>query len=249
MGIGRMAEPDGLGAGGASLEKPGSGATPGRLPDGGLRGRAVQSCLICDDHALFRDALATSVASRWPAARIVQADSFDAAWASAAAAAPELCLVDLMMPGAGPVEGVSRVLRAAPDARILVITGAHDDSLLLALLDKGVHGFVQKTSTGDVILAAIELVLAGGRYLPPRVAELALARKQPGTRCLTSPAVSDRQREILRLVAEGHSNKEIARALHISPATVKTHVANVIAAIGAANRTEAATRARTMGVI
>lgn len=158
-----------------------------------------------------------------------------------------------MMPGAGPVEGVTGVLDIAPGTRLLVVTGSHDDALLLELLGRGVHGFVPKTSSGEVILAAIELVLAGGRYLPPRVAELAGARPaapaaspspEPGSRVVT-----DRQKQVLTLIARGLSNKEIARVLGVSPATVKTHVTNAIGSVGAANRTEAAMRARALGLI
>jgi DNA-binding NarL/FixJ family response regulator len=212
----------------------------------------VQSCLICDDHELVREALAGAIAGRWPDAQITQAADFDQAWALSRSG-PDLCLVDLMMPGAGPVEGVAGVLDIAPQTRLLVVTGSHDDGVLLELLGRGVHGFVSKTSSGEVILAAIELVLAGGRYLPPRVAELAGARPpapapqpalEPGSR-----AVTDRQKQVLTLIARGLSNKEIARSLGVSPATVKTHVTNAIGSVGAANRTEAAMRARALGLI
>ena len=102
-------------------------------------------------------------------------------------------------------------------------------------------------------MAAIDLVLAGGRYMPPRVAELAAQMQggaSPATESRTpKPAVTARQADVLRLVADGYSNKEIARALDLSPATVKTHVAQTIAAIGATNRTEAAIRARALGLI
>lgn len=212
----------------------------------------MRSCLICDDHELVREALAGAIAGRWPGAQITQAADFDQAWALARSG-PDLCLVDLMMPGAGPVEGVAGVLDIAPETRLLVVTGSHDDGVLLELLGRGVHGFVQKTSSSEVILAAIELVLAGGLYLPPRVAELAGARSaspaappppQPGSRLVT-----DRQKQVLTLIARGLSNKEIARDLGVSPATVKTHVTNAIGSVGAANRTEAAMRARALGLI
>ncbi len=210
----------------------------------------MQSCLICDDHALMRDALATAIAARWPNARIALADSFDTAWQSAATDTPDLCLVDLIMPGAAPLAGVTRLMQIASDARTIVVTGTHDDNLLLDLLDAGVHGFLQKTSSSAVFIAAIGLVMAGGRYLPPRVAELAIApattvpEADPGIRPPT-----DRQRQVLTLIAKGQSNKEIARQLGVSPATIKTHVASAIAAVGAANRTEAAIRARELRLI
>ncbi|MDO9474725.1 MAG: response regulator transcription factor [Caulobacter sp.] len=212
----------------------------------------MRSCLICDDHELVREALAGAVGGRWPDAQVARAADFNEAWALARSG-PDLCLVDLMMPGAGPVEGVTGVLDIAPGTRLLVVTGSHDDALLLELLGRGVHGFVPKTSSGEVILAAIELVLAGGRYLPPRVAELAGARPaapaaspspEPGSRVVT-----DRQKQVLTLIARGLSNKEIARVLGVSPATVKTHVTNAIGSVGAANRTEAAMRARALGLI
>lgn len=156
--------------------------------------------------------------------------------------------MDLVMPGSDPMEGVSRLIEIAPQTRVIIVTGSHDDAMLLELLARGVHGFLEKTVGADVILAAIDLVLAGSRYLPPRVAELALnppaARQVAGGRLPT-----DRQRQVLVLIAKGHSNKEIARSLGVSPATVKTHVAHAIASIGAANRTEAVVRARDLGLI
>jgi len=118
----------------------------------------------------------------------------------------------------------------------------------LAKLEGGAGAVV--VSSG---MAAIDLVLAGGRYMPPRVAELAAQMQggaSPAAESRTpKPAVTARQADVLRLVADGYSNKEIARALDLSPATVKTHVAQTIAAIGATNRTEAAIRARALGLI
>ena len=216
----------------------------------------MQSCLICDDHALVREALAGAVARRWPMTTIAQAGSFPEAWARAEerpGGGHDLCLADLAMPGANEREGIAGLRRAAPTMPVLVITGSHDDRLLLDLIGDGVAGFVPKTSGTDIIMAAIELVLAGGRYMPPRVAELA-AQVQGGAGLSAEsrtpkPAVTARQADVLRLVADGYSNKEIARALDLSPATVKTHVAQTIAAIGATNRTEAAIRARALGLI
>lgn len=210
----------------------------------------MRSCLICDDHALIRDALATAIAARWPGVAIAQADDFPQGWASAASAQPEVCVVDLAMPGADPREGIAGLRRAAPDARILVVTGLSDDRLMLDLVADGVAGFAQKTSGSHVILAALELILAGGRYLPPRIAELATgAAPSEGARKSPAALLTPRQTDVLALLAQGLSNKQIARELGVAPATVKTHVAQAIAVVGAANRTDAAMRAKGLGLI
>ena len=172
---------------------------------------------------------------------------------------PVLCLVDLMMPGADPREGVAGILSAAPQARVLVLTGVQDDELMLDLLDIGVAGFAPKTLSTEVVAAAIDLVLAGGQYLPPRTAELS-ARGRVGARppihrhdtsasLVAEIRLSPRQLEVVRLMADGLSNKEIGRRLDLSPATIKTHIAHVTALVGGANRTDASMKARTLGLI
>jgi len=212
----------------------------------------MKTCLICDDHAMMREALAGAVAIGWPEATVVQAADFPAAWA-AAAARPDLILSDLVMPGAAPVEGVRRLREAAPGAPILVITGNEEDATLLALFDLGIAGFAPKTSKSAIIEAAIRLVLAGGRYLPPRIAELAAGRRGPGEApggyAAAGPRLTERQTDVLKLIATGQSNKEIARDLDLSPATIKAHAAAAIAALGAVNRTEAVIKARGLGLI
>lgn len=206
----------------------------------------MRSCLIADDHALVRDALATMIGARWPETLVSEAANFSEAWARAGEG-PDLCLVDLAMPGADPRTGIEGVLRAAPNARVLVVTGTSDDAVLLDLVERGVAGFAEKTSNAKVIVAAIELVLAGGRYLPPRLADLvAVGRRTPVP---MATALSVRQGEVLSLIAEGLGNKDIARRLGVAPATVKTHVAQAIAAVGGTNRTDAAIKARSRGMI
>ena len=204
----------------------------------------MRRCLIADDHELVRDALAGAVAGRWPEAELVEAGDFPTAWARAEG--NDLILADLLMPGATGTEGIARLHALAPATPLVVITGTHDDGALMALLSLGVAGFLGKNEGTAVILAAIELVLAGGRYLPPRVAELAAG---VGATPPEASPISPRQREVLRLIAGGQSNKEIALALHVSPATVKTHVATAIAVLGAQNRTDAAIKARGRGWI
>lgn len=196
----------------------------------------------------MRTALSGAVSAAWPEADVAAAADFPQAWA-AAARRPELILCDLSMPGAEPLDGVEALRAAAPGSPILVVTGNEDDALLLALFDLGIAGFVPKSSSSEIIEAAIRLVLAGGRYLPPRL--IALANRRGVAPALQSGAarLTGRQLQVLELIAEGVSNKEIARALRLSPATVKAHAAAILAALGTANRTEAAHKARALGLL
>lgn len=217
------------------------------------------SILVCDDHPLVRSALAMAAEAACGEPPLLARD-FTEAWATAAAT-PDLalCVVDLHMPGASPFEGLTGLKARAPGARILVVTGSELDEDLLASLDLGVDGFLPKTAESGVIDAAMRLVLAGGQYLPPRVAAMVTGRT-PVVEPAAAPEprgpietaygrLGARQRDILEQMADGRSNKEIARTLGLSPATVKTHVAQVIAVLGATNRTEAAAKARAQGLI
>jgi DNA-binding NarL/FixJ family response regulator len=211
----------------------------------------MKTCLICDDHAMMREALAGAVALGWPDARVIQAADFPSAWA-AAAEGPDLIISDLVMPGASPVEGIGKLRAAAMGAPILVVTGNEEDEVLLALFRLGIAGFAPKTSKSAIIDAAIRLVLAGGRYLPPRIVELAARQGHPGGAAQASAVtvrLTERQADVLKLIATGESNKQIARELDLSPATIKAHAAAAMAALGAVNRTEAVVKAREMGLI
>ena len=209
---------------------------------------------VCDDHPLVRAALAATVAEIAPQAVVLTAKDFVEAWALAECdPAPALCIVDLQMPGADARTGLSGLRDRAPDARMVVVTGSESDADLLAALDMGVHGFIPKTAEPGVVEAAIRLVLAGGRYLPPRVAEMVAGlRDRAATPAVSAEGpygrISERQREVLKFVASGRSNKEIAEVLALSPATVKSHVAHILAVLGVTNRTEAAMSARAKGM-
>ena len=200
---------------------------------------------------MMREALAGAIAMHWPLAEVVCVADFPTAWAAAASNQPDVILCDLGMPGASPLFGVGEVRAAAPNARLMVVTALEDDGLLLDLFNLGIAGFVPKASSGAILEAAIRLVLAGGTYLPPHVIALTGAVAQGGSRPRQAATLSltHRQVQVLKKVALGASNKEIARDLGVSPATVKAHVAALIAVLGATNRMEATTKARSMGVI
>ena len=209
----------------------------------------MQSCLICDDHAMMREAISGMVELAWPMTTVTLASDFPTAW-SAMAKQPNLCLCDLDMPGAPPLEGIERLQDLSPGTPILVITGSEDNTLLLALFDIGIAGFVPKTARSAAIEAAIRVVLAGERFIPARILGLAGdVRTAPTLGSMAQSTLSARQIEVLRLVAEGQSNKEIARSMMLSPSTVKVHIAGAMAALGATNRTEAVVRAKLSNAI
>ena len=201
---------------------------------------------------MMREALSGLIHASWPDTQVELVSSFEEACASVESRKPDLILSDLGMPGAGPAEGIARLRQAASGVPLIAITAIEEDEILLALLALGVEGFVPKSSSTRLIEAAIQLVLAGGRYLPPRVADLLTAQAKPrhaGTEMLAVARLTERQIEVLHLIASGHSNKEIARELDLSPATVKAHAAVAFGALGAVNRTEAVVKARSIGLI
>jgi DNA-binding NarL/FixJ family response regulator len=207
----------------------------------------MKSCLICDDHAMLRESLAGLVEGSWPQADISIASDYLSAWA-AIEAGPDLCITDLSMPGADPSSGISVMRQAAPDTPILVVTGNEDDALLLELFNAGISGFVAKTSQSAIVEAAIRVVLAGESYIPQRI--LALTAGSSGTSSSAStPRLTVRQGDVLRLIADGKSNKEVARQLDLSPATVKAHAAAAFAVLGATNRMEGVLKAKELGLI
>lgn len=203
-------------------------------------------CLICDDHPMVLDALGQMIERRWPDVVVDRATGFADAEALLDPA-HAVALVDLTMPDSAPLPGIKRLRAKAPQVPIVVFSGTMDDAMLLELIALHVQGLVSKVEAPTVVLAAIELVLAGGRYFPPRLAEIAL--RKPDLMPAAPMRITPRQKEVLQLLAAGRSNKEIAIALGLSPATVKTHVSQIIATIGAANRAEATARAINLGLI
>lgn len=185
--------------------------------------------LICDDHPLMREALAGAMRDRWPEVSLAEAADYPTAWALAEAQ-PDFLLVDLSMPGAGPVEGLSGLRARAPDAVVLVVTGIHDAAVLDAVRACGVAGVYSKNVEAELLMEAI-----GARV--------------PGLQACEAARLPPRQREVLGLLAEGRTNKEIAQRLGISPATVKIHVARLTSWLGAVNRTDAVVRAKQARII
>jgi DNA-binding NarL/FixJ family response regulator len=211
--------------------------------------------MVCDDHEMMRGALVGCVNAGWPNSHIVEAANYAEAWAMAALHDLDIIISDLVMPGALPLDGIKRLMIQSTRTPILVVTGNEQDDLLIDLFDLGIAGFVPKTSSNEVIELAIRLVLAGDRYIPQRVIDLVTMRSS-GEQLASSKQefhdffqLTERQIEVLRHIAVGCSTKEIARNFALSPATIKTHTAAILAILGATNRTDAVVKAQGLGII
>lgn len=220
--------------------------------------------LVCDDHPIVAAAIAMMIENAFDATIHISHD-YQHAIAIAQNRDIGLCLLDIHIPGDDTRAGIKALQAALPNARFMLFSGSADEADLMLALDLQMHGFLPKSSTPQVVEAALRLVLAGGVYLPSGIGEMALRNVSRSNSA--SPAIDDaasavppsaetgygtlteRQLIVLQHVSMGRSNKEIARELAISPATVKAHVAHIIALLGAANRIEAAARARALGLI
>jgi DNA-binding NarL/FixJ family response regulator len=210
---------------------------------------AAKAVIVADDHDLVRIGLSQLLTHRDPTVMLGEAADGPALEALLAGRAHwDLMLLDLAMPGFGGEVAVRDLLARFPAIPILVVSGTSDAAMMVRLLDAGVAGFLPKSLDGQLMLKAIDLVLAGGRYVPPDVlrAIRGVQGTMPGgTGSAFDPTdVTPRQREILALLAQGLPNKVIAARLGIAEATVKMHVTALLRAYGVQSRSELLARLR-----
>lgn len=203
--------------------------------------------ILADDHALFRDGFALLLKQLDAKAEVLEASSFDEAVQQAEQHPDaDLLLLDLLMPGMNGVESVHQVLDRHPGMPVVILSASESRPQVEALLEAGVAGFIPKSSSSQVMFSAIGLVLSGGVYIPPQLLGA-------GGTTVSDDSVlarlTDRQREVLRLVADGRTNKQICRELDLSEGTVKVHLNAIYRVLGVANRTEAALLARRLNFV
>jgi len=196
------------------------------------------NCLVADDHPAMLRAV-TEILQATGVQVIAEAVDGEEALAKIETRKPDVALVDIRMPRLSGVEVARRAARASPDTAVILYSGYGDKALLLEALDAGARGFVLKEAPLVDLHRAIEIVADGGTYVDPVLAgALATSEATSKLRSLTQ-----RERDVLRLLADGQSNEEIGKALFISAETVRTHVRKAMAKLEADTRTEAVAKA------
>jgi DNA-binding NarL/FixJ family response regulator len=197
--------------------------------------------LLADDHAIVRQGLKLLIDAQPDMTVVGEAADGDAAMAQAQALQPDIVVMDVSMPGTNGLTATRTLKERQPALVVLVLTRHDEDRYLQELLRAGASGYVLKQSPPPQLLQAIRAVVSGGIYLDPavtaRVADGLLDGRQDRAGA-PAPPISDRESEVLRLVAVGHSNKEIADRLGISVKTVEVHKANAMRKLGLTGRVD-----------
>jgi DNA-binding NarL/FixJ family response regulator len=197
--------------------------------------------LLADDHAIVRQGLKLLIDSQQDMAVVGESADGNGVLEQAAALKPDIIVIDISMPGMNGLVATRTLKRAQPDVTIVALTRHDDDTYLNEMLRAGVSGYVLKQSAPVQLLQAIRAVAAGGVYLDPgmtsRASDGVLARKAE-TSIQPHLPISERESEVLRLTAVGHSNKEIASQLTISVKTVEVHKANAMRKLGLTGRVD-----------
>ena len=206
--------------------------------------------LIADDHPIVRQGLQVLLESQPDLELIAQAENGEKAVRLANKLQPDVIVMDLQMPVKDGLTAVDEILRAYASIQILVLTSFPDDAKVLEAVKVGATGVILKDSPPDQLLAAIRTVYAGGSALHPTVARrLVQEIQQPHQRQPALDALTPREQDILKCLAQGMSNREIAGSLDISVRTVTTHVRNILDKLELDNRTQAALYAVKNGLI
>jgi two-component system response regulator NreC len=205
--------------------------------------------LLVDDHAILRSGLRRVLDSEPDIEVVGEAETAERAVFEAMATSPDVVIMDVVMPGKSGIDGTPALLQAVPGAKVLVLSMQDDPRYVRQSFEAGASGYVLKEAADTEVVGAVRSVAAGEHYVHPVLgARLVAAETAERKRAETDP-LSDREREVLRLLALGHTNQEIAKMLYISVRTAETHRAHIMQKLGLASRAELVRYALDHGLI
>lgn len=208
------------------------------------------SIMVADDHEITRDGIVANLTSQSDFMVVGQASDGLEAVERAGALKPDIVLMDLRMPKIDGVEAMIRIKQENPDIKFLVFTTYSDDDYIFAAIKAGAKGYLLKDSSRGDLFSAIRAVARGESLLQPIVTSKVLDRlAELSRRTAPGETLSDREVEVLRLMAAGEANKDIADNLSITQSTVKTHITSIFQKLNVTTRTEAVTTALKKGII
>jgi len=218
--------------------------------------------LIADDHELFLQGLEFILHKEYPEAEIILADSYTGIFDVFQKVQDfDLILTDLAMPGANWREALAKIHKICPDVPIIIISAVFEPEILQETYDIGVSGYVSKSFSNNLILSAINLVMAGGMYIPPEVMKMSMKSSSESVRNMIKDldrprtinsndfGLTPRQTEVLECLAEGLPNKQIAYKLGVSEGTIKIHITLLMKTLEVTNRTAAVRKATQLGIL
>lgn len=210
--------------------------------------------ILADDHALVREGLKPFLEELAETVEVIEAESFYRAMVESRNASDlSLIILDLGMPGMNGLAGIRQIMERNSDTPVVILSGTHDQSLILKAFNMGIAGFIPKSAGSAVMLSALNLVMAGERYIPSQILLNGDDSPEHSIHDVTTPTIdkpeisnstliqklSKRERTVLELLVGGMTNKEIARSIELQEATIKIHVKNIYRKMNVANRTQA----------
>jgi two-component system, NarL family, response regulator NreC len=205
--------------------------------------------LLVDDHSVVRSGLRMLLDSQDDIHTVGEAGDMRTAVFETRALKPDVILMDMVMPGGSGIEATTAVLKEHPDAKVLVLSMQDDPSYVREAFAVGASGYVLKEAADAEVVAAIREVATGGRYVHPALGARLIAAEAEDRRRAEADPLSEREREVLRLLALGHTNREIAKMLYISVRTAETHRAHIMQKLRLQTRAELVRYALEQGLL
>jgi two-component system response regulator NreC len=205
--------------------------------------------LLVDDHAVVRSGLRSLLAAETDFDVVGEAANAREAIFEARALQPDVIVLDVVMPGESGIEALPKLRAEAPGAKVLVLSMQDDPRYVREAFAQGANGYVLKEAADAEVVGAVREIAAGGEYVHPALGARMVAAEVEARAAAESDPLSDREREVLRLLALGHTNQEIAKQLYISVRTAETHRAHIMQKLGLSTRAELVRHAMAHGLL